>query len=109
MRTMRGNPERSRQLKHNHLVRKYGITIEQYDAMLKSQDGKCAICKFIFPESKKLWNRPCVDHCHETNKVRGILCRKCNVMLYWFESNHTKEIVEEYLRVNGARDKELST
>ncbi len=109
MQGMRGDPRRSRQLKNNHLARKYGITIEQYDEMITAQKNKCAICGFEFPESKKLWNRPCVDHCHRTNKVRGILCRKCNVMLYWFETNHRKEIVEEYLRVNGAADKEPLT
>lgn len=49
---------------------RYGITPEEYDRRVKEQDGKCAIC---------LEERPlAVDHCHETGKVRGLLCRSCN-------------------------------
>lgn len=51
----------------------YGITTEQYDNLLKSQDGKCAICN-----SPGNGIRLDVDHCHETKAIRGLLCRKCN-------------------------------
>lgn len=51
---------------------RYGITVKDYDSMLKSQGGVCAICK---RESRK---RLYVDHCHTTGKVRGILCVSCN-------------------------------
>ena len=109
MQKMRENPRRYRQLKNNHLQRKYGITIEQYDKMLELQNNKCAICGYDFPDSKKLWNRPCVDHCHRTHKVRGILCRKCNIMLFWLDTNQNKEAAERYLRFKGAEDKEPLT
>lgn len=49
---------------------RYGLTPEQYAALLEKQDGKCAICC----ETKDLH----VDHCHETKKVRGLLCGACN-------------------------------
>ena len=62
-----------------HLKRKYNLTLEDYDRMMTEQNNKCAICKEKFTESFKDWNRPCVDHNHQTNKVRGLLCRKCNV------------------------------
>lgn len=52
----------------------YGITIEQYDEMLAAQGGLCAICRGECPTGKRLG----VDHCHETGKVRGLLCKSCN-------------------------------
>ena len=62
-----------RQRKNNHLKTAYGITIDQYDAMSKDQNNVCAIC--LLPEvGRKL----AVDHCHKTQKIRGLLCSKCN-------------------------------
>jgi hypothetical protein len=60
--------------KHGYKKR-YGLTVEQKQAMIDSQDGKCAICKLDLETTHNI----CVDHCHKTNKVRGILCRKCNL------------------------------
>ena len=56
------------------LKRKYGITIEDYDRRLKSQNGLCAICQTAPSKKRKLF----VDHCHKTGKVRGLLCHNCN-------------------------------
>lgn len=65
------------------LLAKYGITGEEYDAMEREQDGKCAICKQ--PErrygSHGKVKRLAVDHCHETGKVRGLLCADCNTAI----------------------------
>lgn len=71
----------------SRLKSKYGITLEQYEEMLEKQGGVCAICKQ--PEvtkikGQKMW-RLAVDHCHETNKVRGLLCGKCNRGLGFFQ------------------------
>jgi len=58
--------------------RNFGITIEEYDRMLKDQNQSCGICKI----SEKKWRkRFSVDHCHKTGKVRGLLCGKCNSVL----------------------------
>lgn len=58
------------------LWRTYGLTVEQFEALLLSQDGRCAICENeIEPDDP----RTHVDHCHETGAVRGILCHWCNV------------------------------
>ena len=62
-----------------HRRAKFGITPEQYDAMLKEQGGVCAICRE--PETGR--NRAgavslAVDHDHETGLVRGLLCNTCN-------------------------------
>ena len=66
-------------LKRNwRLKTKYGITREEYDSMLQSQNNSCAICKSNSPGSPAGWH---IDHCHTTGKVRGILCACCNVML----------------------------
>jgi Recombination endonuclease VII len=51
----------------------YGMSVEDYDAFLARQRGACAIC--MKPSAQTL----CVDHCHATGKVRGLLCRKCNL------------------------------
>lgn len=54
---------------------KYGITQEDFDAILVNQDGKCAICHQDFKSS------PHVDHCHTSGKVRGLLCKQCNLLI----------------------------
>jgi hypothetical protein len=55
-------------------VRRYGLTLEDYRALLARQGKACAICKKSVP-------RLCIDHCHATGKVRGLLCNKCNTGL----------------------------
>ena len=59
-----------------HLA-KYGLTPDQYDDRLKSQNGCCAICKSNSPKTSRI-KHFCVDHCHKTGKIRGLLCSKCN-------------------------------
>lgn len=61
------------------LREKYGITLEQYDDMLNSQGGVCAICSSP-PKRYHL----SVDHCHETGDIRGLICRSCNFGLGYF-------------------------
>lgn len=58
------------------LMDKYGITEDDYNSMLKDQNGKCAICETTTPTGK--WKRFAVDHCHITGIVRGLLCNECN-------------------------------
>jgi hypothetical protein len=57
----------------DYSYKKLGITFEQVKDQTKIQGGKCAICKVI--------GKLCVDHCHETGKFRGMLCRSCNAAL----------------------------
>lgn len=59
-----------------HRQYKYGLTQEQYEAMLAEQDGRCAICRS--PDWPGKDRRPHVDHCHKTGKIRALLCGKCN-------------------------------
>lgn len=79
--------------KREHWLRRaYGITSEQYDAMLAAQGGVCAICK---SEPKK--NRLHVDHDHDTGRVRGLLCVACNSRLEW--ALERREAIDEYIAV----------
>ena len=59
----------------------YGLSKEQYEALLVSQNYKCAICKTA--DAKE------IDHCHTTGKVRGILCGPCNRGIGIFKENRT--------------------
>jgi len=51
----------------------FGITAKEYDAKLQEQGGRCAIC-----QSRPVSQRLAVDHNHQTNAVRGLLCKRCN-------------------------------
>lgn len=59
--------------------RVYGITLDEYDEMLKSQDYKCVTCGKEHNDTEQEKLR--VDHCHATGKVRGLLCHNCNISL----------------------------
>lgn len=65
------NPAKTYLIKRRSLVkRKYGLTLEQVEQMRSTQKGVCRIC---------LQQKPlCVDHCHKTGRVRGLLCNRCN-------------------------------
>ena len=54
---------------------------QQYEQMLVDQNNECAICK------NKIGWEAAVDHCHNTNKIRGLLCRKCNLGLGGFKDD----------------------
>lgn len=61
------------------LIKRYGISLDTYNSLVVKQNSCCAICG----ETRKLY----VDHNHITNKVRGLLCRECNVGLGYFKDN----------------------
>ena len=79
----------------------FGITQAQYDLMLKSQGGVCAVCgkpETLKHQSGKILSLA-VDHCHKTMRIRGILCHKCNSFLGY--SGDDPELLEKaiaYLR-----------
>lgn len=62
------------------LLRSYGITLEDFEKMLISQDYKCIICNIHSDSvmSHKTHRHLCVDHCHDTGMIRGLLCNNCN-------------------------------
>lgn len=69
---------------------KYGITAVQYQKKIKSQHNRCAICnkkeKQIHFETKKI-QLLSIDHDHKTNKIRGLLCDRCNRGLGFFSDS----------------------
>jgi len=67
------NPDYPRK---NALKRNYGLTIHQFDALLRAQGGGCAVCGAT--ESGGRIKNLSVDHCHASKKVRGLLCNNCN-------------------------------
>ena len=64
------------------LMRKFGITLEQYNQMLAEQGGTCAICHAV-PGLRRL----AVDHDHATGTIRGLLCSECNKALGLLEDD----------------------
>jgi len=60
--------------------KKHGFTRELYAARLESQRGACAICEVELKDGLRE-QAASADHCHVTNKPRGILCKRCNLML----------------------------
>jgi hypothetical protein len=83
----------------------YGISLEEYDAMLDRQGGVCAICKRKPDEGKALF----VDHCHVTGRVRGLLCGKCNSVLAF--GNDDPDILRAaiaYLQAARERDENVT-
>lgn len=80
------NPEKVRANSRKQLLRRYGLTLAQYEALLAAQGGACAICRSLTP-GKRSWH---IDHDHECcpgtmhscgRCVRGLLCHNCNLML----------------------------
>lgn len=77
------DPEKYYQKCRKSNLKKYNLTIEEYDSLLQKQNGVCAICgkppedsckKSKYSDDIKLH----IDHDHETGRVRGLLCTKCN-------------------------------
>lgn len=88
--------------KNRKLKKAYGITLEQYEELLSKQKGKCSICGI--DNNGKYRNKPrafAVDHCHNTGKVRGLLCSDCNTGIGLLKDNvNYLELAIKYLNKN---------
>lgn len=87
--------------KSEDLRQLYGITIQDYDAMVKAQNKLCAICKnkeYVFNHVSQKTQRLSVDHDHATGKIRGLLCTRCNKALgLFFDDPALLTAATEYL------------
>ena len=73
---------------------RFNLDKEDLDKMFLDQNGCCSICMQPFVGS-----RPCVDHCHTTNEVRGLLCSSCNKGLgHFFDNIENLTNAIEYLK-----------
>ena len=69
---------------HNKFRRardRFGLTLEQYELLLRQSGGVCPICREKFEEKTLGKRQPVLDHCHTTGKVRGFVCRMCNIAI----------------------------
>ena len=64
--------------RNTRLLRLYGITLEEWQILYDKQKGCCIVCE---RHQAELTKPLCVDHCHKTNKVRGLICSHCNSSL----------------------------
>jgi hypothetical protein len=94
-----------RNVAHRTLKHTYGITLEEYEAMFAKQDGLCAICAEAEKAIDHLTGEPrrlAVDHCHRTNKIRGLLCLACNTAIGKLKDNPVLiERAASYVRNEG--------
>lgn len=76
------NPElRKSQARWGGIKKKYGLTQEAWQQMFSAQNGLCGVCEgpmLAHTYSNRDKRGACVDHCHKTGRVRGLLCCKCN-------------------------------
>jgi hypothetical protein len=88
------NPEQSRS---NHYKKRYGISLEDIEAMLESQGGVCPICnKSLKVRGVKGRDLAVVDHCHTTSSIRGLLCTPCNLMIGYAQD--TPEVLAKAIK-----------
>ena len=82
--------------RNDHLKRRYGSTLDEWNQMFDDQAGCCVICKKHQSELKK---RLSVDHNHDTGEIRKLLCSNCNTAIGLFYEN-TEILLNaiEYLR-----------
>ena len=71
--------QRERRKKNVAVVNQYGISLKEYEAMHIKQDYRCAICEKHRDDTYR--GKLYIDHCHATEKIRGLLCQHCNTML----------------------------
>ena len=65
---------------------RYGITFVEYERLVDVQNGQCAICLTL--NAKSGTTHPLyVDHNHQTGRVRGLLCYRCNAVLGWMQDD----------------------
>jgi hypothetical protein len=92
--------------KNNHFLKNYKITLQEVNEIIKNQGFKCAICEKHLTPGKQTH----LDHCHDSNKIRGVLCTTCNVGLGMFkDSLLLLKSALNYLEKYNSKDGQKST
>lgn len=78
----------------DHKLRRYGVTREAYEEMYDKLDGVCPLCQTFYPML-------CIDHDHETDEVRGLLCIGCNRTLGYVENEEWLVRALDYLDLDA--------
>lgn len=89
--------------RENEIKRKYGLTWDEYQALLILQDNRCALCSTETPGGQGSWH---VDHNHETGDIRGLLCHRCNTSLGTWENFQKKlgaDMLSRYLTSSAVK------
>lgn len=84
----------------SEIKRRYGCTKEMYESMIQKQNNKCAMNDCTYMHNPSVFKGGlCVDHCHTTKKIRGLLCERCNKGLGHFkDSIKVLESAIDYLK-----------
>ena len=80
---------------------RYGITSDQYDEMVLQRNNRCDVCgqEPSVQNTRAHWNgKLCIDHCHDTGRVRGLLCNDCNLAVGYGKTPDILERAAQYLR-----------
>ena len=92
------NPESRRAA---HIKHRYGLTAEEHAGLVAAQGGKCAVCGEHPARTPGHWNDGlCVDHCHDSSKVRGLLCNNCNIAIGHTRTERVALAMAEYFRIH---------
>jgi hypothetical protein len=81
--------------------RRYGVTEPEWQELLAKHDGKCWLCL--------VRDAQCVDHDHETGRIRGPLCRGCNMALHYVERPGWWDRARSYLLETSGGDQTIGT
>ena len=89
-------PEREAAInRKKYLKKEWGLSLSEYDGLLSTQNGVCAIC-----QRPPMKHQLAIDHNHVTGKIRGLLCARCNraIALLWEDVSIMKKAID-YLEV----------
>ena len=83
--------------KRNARLRRFGLEPEDLTEMLEKQEYKCLLCERLLVREGRALNSAHLDHCHVCQKVRGLLCKRCNGLIGYIESSPSEVLSKALL------------